>query len=223
MSLDLKSQRTLVLGALTLCLLSPALMPSAAQAADLDAPYVGSQQFPEDKVEFGSGWYIRGDMAATRLPKIKPIDPQLAGPTYITPNGGLGYDASLAGGYKLNTWFRADLMADFHEPQTTVYGSLNAYDVLVNGYVDLGTWYHVTPYIGAGAGMSFGHAAINDYGNTYHAFAWALMAGFGIDVYDHTKLDIGYRYLNLGTIPGATIKTLGSHEFRVGVRYMIDD
>ena len=57
---------------------------------------------------------------------------------------------------------------------------------------------------------------------TYYNFAWALMAGAAYDIYDHTKLEIGYRYLNLGRISGVST-TLNSQEVRAGIRYMIDN
>ena len=46
------------------------------------------------------------------------------------------------------------------------------------------------------------------------------MGGIAIDVYDHTKLDIGYRYLHLGDVLGANLST---QEVRAGLRYMIDN
>ncbi len=46
------------------------------------------------------------------------------------------------------------------------------------------------------------------------------MAGLSFDVFPHTKLDIGYRYLNLGTVQNVR---LDAHEARAGLRYMIDN
>ena len=75
---------------------------------------------------------------------------------------------------------------------------------------------------------------INYYNNwdssnsrSYVNFAWALMAGVAIDVADHVKLDIGYRYFNAGHLTiasGATTSStaLVSNEIRAGFRYMID-
>jgi opacity protein-like surface antigen len=266
---------------------------ASAQAADLDYTF-GDAPPPvaETKVEFGSGWYVRGDIGAVRLPSMQVSSPSnlptatnfvspSAPPTHLGGGSDVGYDASLAGGYAFNKWFRTELMADFHQPMSATgnsgngnvfcptgvdlagdyanggctgnyRASIRSYDVLVNGYVDLGTWYHVTPYVGAGVGMSFGHYQTSatyvqangipyqvtftdprfnasyyfDYdkqaSGTYYNFAWALMAGFAIDVYDHTKLDIGYRYLNLGSIPGVS-GTLSYNEVRAGLRYMIDN
>jgi opacity protein-like surface antigen len=128
--------------------------------------------------------------------------------------------------------------------------SLESYAAFVNGYLDLGTYWIVTPYVGAGAGLSFGHAsaaanyiqsngkpykikyvdAINNQTysqdwdrsvtTNYYEFAWALMAGLSFDVYQHTKLDIGYRYMDLGSVFGTPIKM---QEVRAGLRYMIDN
>ncbi len=189
-----------------------------------------------------------------------------------------GYVADLGAGYSFNPWFRADVVADFNEPvNSSVYGpsfqcqtgyrkvtfqprfggcngtfqaDLQSYDVLLNGYIDLGTYYNiVTPYVGGGVGLSFGHddtqshfydgrgayaitvtnprtsrsTALNFDSSTsaqYYKPAFALMAGLAFQVYDHTKIDIGYRYLNLGTVLGTTIQ---KQEVRAGLRYMIDN
>ena len=62
------------------------------------------------------------------------------------------------------------------------------------------------------------------------SFAWALMAGFAYDLTTHAKLDVGYRYINLGKVDGIA-SSLGTavaspnttaHEVRLGLRYVID-
>jgi len=56
-----------------------------------------------------------------------------------------------------------------------------------------------------------------------YGFAWALMAGFSYDISSHMKLDINYRYLNMGAWTTPTLSTIAkSSDVRVGVRYMID-
>ena len=81
---------------------------------------------------------------------------------------------------------------------------------LANGYIDIGTWHRVTPYIGAGIGASYN--TISDFlddnvpadghgwAPTGHKWnlAWALHAGAGIQVSDRMTLDIGYSFVNLG-------------------------
>ena len=282
-------QRTLSHGFVLAAILAGApLPPSAAHAADLDYNY--GEPPPETKVQFGSGWYIRGDIAATRLEEARPsaVSFDTTNPATIPVPPGLGfssgsdigYTATLGAGYQFNRWFRSDLVFDFHQPVRSSYtggallcpggfnalgvlqaegcsphyaGGLNQYDVLINGYIDLGTWYSVTPYIGAGVGVAFGHYSssvtftqsdgtpYNVYptdpttgaryhedfdaaqSGTFYNFAFALMAGVSIDVYDHTKLDIGYRYLNNGRLPNSASGSMYENEVRAGLRYMIDN
>ncbi|MGE3246394.1 MAG: outer membrane protein [Beijerinckiaceae bacterium] len=52
-------------------------------------------------------------------------------------------------------------------------------------------------------------------------FAWALMAGLAIEVSPNAKLEVGYRYMNLGKW-GESKTANTSHDVRVGFRYMID-
>ncbi|MBN9080077.1 MAG: hypothetical protein BGP04_04535 [Rhizobiales bacterium 62-17] len=111
---------------------------------------------------------------------------------------------------------------------------------LANLYIDLGTWSGLTPYVGAGAGFVYGVRAGNyswynaSNGSIYapsfqyvnnrtSAFAWALMAGFAYQLTDRAKIDIGYRYMNMGNwSKAAGSKALTSNEVRVGFRYAID-
>ncbi len=88
---------------------------------------------------------------------------------------------------------------------------------LANGYVDLGTWWCVTPFIGAGIGTaynrisgfrddgfgdSFGVARPSSFVYAADAgkwnFAWALHAGLGYQVTPDVTLELGYSYVNLG-------------------------
>lgn len=130
---------------------------------------------------------------------------------------------------------------------------------LVNAYVDLGTWNCLTPYLGVGIG--FANHSINGlsdnginqavgapFANVSYAygasadktdFAWALMAGVSYDVTSNLKLDIGYRYLNMGDGPtvglrGANgllanpssavrFKGIDSHDIRIGMRWNFSD
>ena len=100
--------------------------------------------------------------------------------------------------------------------------------MLANAYVDLGTWSNITPYVGVGAGVSFHRASapvVPDAAQT--KFAWAVMAGIGFGISENIKLDIGYRYVNLGRASGLLgaapfRKNYDVHEARIGVRYLID-
>ena len=90
---------------------------------------------------------------------------------------------------------------------------------LVNGYLDLPTFWMVTPFVGAGLGFAansisgftdqgFGYSSYGALGSSggYFSnhvqtnFAWALMAGLDFAIAPNLKLELGYRYLNLGKI-----------------------
>jgi opacity protein-like surface antigen len=120
--------------------------------------------------------------------------------------------------------------------------------VLANGYLDLGSWYGFSPYFGGGVGLvayqtsaikdnsllpggSFGFAP-NSVGTN---FAWALMAGVGYHITPNLMLDIGYRYVNMGTFNTGAITCnqipchletqhfkVASNDVRVGLRWLLD-
>lgn len=104
----------------------------------------------------------------------------------------------------------------------------NASTLLANFYWDFHNSTAFTPYVMAGAGLAFINAEYEhnvsrkgamvgdthgDLGSTsysehknYTNFAWALGAGCAYNVNENFAIDLGYRYLNLGTV-----ETDGSH------------
>lgn len=136
-------------------------------------------------------------------------------------------------------------------------GSHSAVVVMANAYIDLGTWMCLTPFIGAGAG--FAHhfvSAIHDvgyitgpgttgfgYGSADFSeskFAWAVHAGVAYNVNNSFKMELAYRYLNMGNVntgvidcagggcstgggPRAyyTFREMDSHDVKLGVRWML--
>jgi opacity protein-like surface antigen len=160
---------------------------------------------------------------------------------------------------------------------------LRSMTLMLNGFVDLGTWSGFTPYVGAGVGVArvTANATTNYFNNadgTLYAptaaqwtetggvplvwlnrfgvpvfpvnpnnglpvsiasppkwnernssvrynFAWALMAGVAYSITDRAKLDVGFRYMNLGnfqTVAGGPSGNITSKEVKVGLRYQID-
>ncbi len=239
-----------------------AVLPTVARAADL-LPPPPSLEMDEERVTFGTGWYLRGDIGASQDVKLS------IGGTTLPRNSDFfnSWNAGLGFGYKYNDWFRTDVTGDWNNPRTfrgntasgvpcqigavgTPFGPgpytgsagvysacsdyvnarIQAFNVLVNGYVDLGTWAGVTPYVGAGVGFTniyqkFTRNWYMNNGNpyapvwtdpftqgTYQAywdqtrstnsfqFAWAAMAGFSYAFTRNAAIDIGYRYLNLGKV-----------------------
>jgi opacity protein-like surface antigen len=193
------------------------------------------------------GWYVRGDVGYY----WGQIGGAQSAPGYANPTDnslGNGFTGGVGAGYK-SQWLRTDVTLDYTAPmkyQGTVAtandttAKVTAVTALFNGYLDLGTWYRATPYIGAGAGVS--QLYTSDYtstasppftgglSNTQWKFAWAGMAGVAYAVGPNLLVDVGYRYLNFGDVTtqsdafGAmTLKNLAAHEARVGFRWNFDD
>jgi opacity protein-like surface antigen len=126
-------------------------------------------------------------------------------------------------------------------------GNISSAVFLANAHVDLGTWWCFTPFIGAARNMISGvqDLGLNPAGAPGFGFttndsaqwnlAWDVQAGLTYNVTDNFKVDLSWRFLNLGspqtavihcqntpTCPGAffTLHDLTSQDFRVGVRWL---
>jgi opacity protein-like surface antigen len=229
--------RALALSAVALVALS-----SAAFAADLlPPPPAFEPAAPISSPEMG-GWYIRGDVGVgvnNNMSGTSTPDPLVSTDTGGWFNSSVS-DAALFGvgaGYQVNNWFRADLTGELRGgssfsglevvntydgtgAKTAQYADFYRGDItttlaMLNAYADLGTWYGVTPFVGAGVGVAFNRfhdgtdtgsnyiPAVSTSGgilpaNTTANLAWALMAGADFSINRNLKLELGYRYLNYG-------------------------
>ncbi|TYC52050.1 porin family protein [Rhodobacterales bacterium] len=228
-----------------------AVLSSGAFAADLPAPVI--EYVPQ--VPTVGGWYLRGDIGYKiySAPEMKYgtldfYDDEMDGTFMI----GAGV------GYKFNNHFRTDFTIDYEFPAefsskgdcTSTCGApgysiekadIDVWTFMLNGYVDIGTWNRITPYVGAGLGASYvstsnitfqnpdGSTGSYDSDGNWN-FAWALMAGASYDITPNLALDAGYRYLNIGDGRSKQFSTAGqtsrieyedlsAHEFRLGARY----
>ena len=110
---------------------------------------------------------------------------------------------------------------------------------LANAYIDLGTWWCITPFIGAGVGAAYNHLAdFRDDGLTTFngltagtqfaadgnktSLAWAVHAGLAYKVTNNFTVELAYRYLDLGSaVTGNTNfafsspNVLGTHAWTV--------
>jgi opacity protein-like surface antigen len=138
----------------------------------------------------------------------------------VTPyvGGGLGLNADMISG---NVGY-------------TINSSGNAYSANLtpaSGSTTPQVWQSPTGGTIAQPNISFTNQNWNrSFSVTHYSMAWALMAGFGIQLSPSATLDIGYRYLNAGTSTlsitpqtGATVKLPNvSQDIRIGIRYMAD-
>jgi opacity protein-like surface antigen len=229
-----------------------------AQAADLaDAPEPVSGE-PAPMTELGTGWYLRGDVSFAKdtTPRIAydlvPLS-QVTVQNSWAVGGGVGYRFNnwFRADWTFDYRNSINVAGQAVVPNAACAAVLNGCAVtykstqtrwasLVNGYVDISTGSLVTPYVGGGVGSSHlaenGSAIYSNFaalnwsvaGKSVSSFAWALMAGIAVDVAPHTQMDLGYRFLSMGTasyvapIGGVATKSLYANEFRLGFRYTPD-
>ena len=214
------------------------LLSTAAFAADMAIAPPPPMYAPPPAQEFG-GWYLRGDIGFSNqqvskreyysYPRLLSLQQQSSFDT-----GGI-FGAGV--GYQFNNWFRADVTgqyrgkSNFHGLDLTSYSDTGTVQrgsdtysaskseivVLANVYADLGTWWCITPFIGAGVGMSrntisnftdigangtfaFGTVPGLAYAPSASKwnFAWALHTGLAYRVTPNMAIELGYSYLNLG-------------------------
>jgi opacity protein-like surface antigen len=222
------------------------LLSSMALAADL--PY--TPQYVQPVEEFG-GWYLRGDIGFSNQ-SVNNI--RLSDPTryqgLLSFGEATAFDTAgtfqVGAGYQFNNWFRADITAQYRGNANfkgtdlltfpvngQVASGIDNYNAsksellfLANAYVDLGTWWGVTPFVGAGIGTSrvnisnFTDTGVSNVQTLRNGtqvvsgppvasfatalsdskwnFAWAAHAGLAYKVSQNVTLELAYSFLNLG-------------------------
>ena len=197
------------------------LLSQAAFAADMAiAP---PPAYAPAVVEDFGGWYLRGDIGFSnqRVDRLNnALDSTLTSSVQRNNFNSAGI-FGLGVGYKVNNWFRADVTGEYRGNSQffgtdTYHASKSEWVVLGNAYVDLGTWWCITPFIGAGVGGA--RVAINGftdqgianngggalpglaYGDSVAKwnFAWAAHAGLAYKVTPNFTVELAYRYLDMG-------------------------
>jgi opacity protein-like surface antigen len=239
---------------------------AAANAADMPS-YPPPPQYIQQYAppEFASEWYLRGDIGMSNQ-KVSSLFNVLYAGNSVVPVG-MGFDSAplfgLGFGYQYNNWFRFDLTgeyrgkANFHGLDIVnasftdeYHASKSEWLFLGNAYADLGTWWCVTPFVGAGLGFSrntissFLDVNTPNLGVAFGAeeskwnFAWALHAGLAVKATPTMTVELAYRYVNLGDAQSGDLITyqgtnnvnnpmqfrgITSHDFKLGVRWVCCD
>jgi opacity protein-like surface antigen len=218
-----------------------ALASTAALAADLAAP---QPQYVQPAPEVG-GWYLRGDVGvgAQNFKSYDFTQTNAASGALWPASWQINQkdikDAAFIGlglGYQWNSWLRFDVTGEYradvkfkavgsYAGAADFCGGGTCFDVydgdhqasvfLANAYFDLGTWWCVTPFIGAGVGgvyhrtssltdssfIAGGSSALGittvDHSNW--DFAWAVHAGLSYQVSSNFKVELAYRFLSMGS------------------------
>jgi opacity protein-like surface antigen len=223
------------------------LLSSAAFAADMP---IMPPAYPAPVVEDFGGWYLRGDIGFSnqQVRNVRKSDDaaysQINSLTQTSDFDTAGI-FGVGVGYQFNNWFRADVTGQYRGRSNfkgsdvftgSAYGlTYNAADnynasksellFLANAYVDLGTWWCVTPFIGAGVGTSrvtisnftdsgvtnlqlanppyIGGPPVSSFATASSGskwnFAWAAHAGLAYKISQSATLELAYSYVNLGS------------------------
>jgi opacity protein-like surface antigen len=251
---------------------------STALAADvIEAPMVVEAPEPVH-VSAASGWYIRGDVGYvmngdmdTEYVTYGTLVPT-PGSALLKGKIGKGFSGGVGVGYQVTDYLRGELSVDYFSRakfnggtrgaigqcqigltpgltcNSTDTDSYNALSIMANTYVDLGTFSGVTPYVGAGLGVTHIKWAglnntecnvanpancrptdVHNGGKGWRATG-ALMVGASYDITCNLKADLGYRFRYVsggrhfdfaGSSGPGEHKALKTHEVRTGLRYAI--
>lgn len=243
---------------------------------------VGVASSPDIRSTFydGSGATLTGANLDDTVPSFARVQQSIGDSAFV----------DLGIGYQVNNWLRFDATGEYRTSQHVstlesygidgagfggvgqytgydqYYGNVQSTVALVNAYVDLGTWWCLTPFIGAGVGAAYnrvdglhdlgvgGPTIVNAYGNTVAGgvgnggygfarssgkfdLAYAAMAGVSYSVTPNLKLELAYRYLNMGQATSGMINcvnstgcvsekhryNLESNDIKLGMRWMFGE
>ena len=226
------------------------LLSTAALAADLPPPQMYQpppQMAYQPAPVVSSGWYLRGDVGVG-IQTFGDFPHSQTNPAFNWPASWAivqkdVQDTAIFGGgigYEWNNWFRTDFTAEYRTKAAfkatgsytnncagggvcfdVTEGNFSSAVFMANAYLDLGTWWCLTPYIGAGIGSAYNRITgvqdngINSSGTVGFGLtsadagnwdlAWNAQAGLTYNVNNNFKVDFSARYLHLGSPETATV------------------
>lgn len=222
-----------------------ALTTTAVSAADFPQALPPPVQHVVRAPDVG-GFYLRGDVGIG-YQNFRRFDHHPTNGAFVWPASWIVHNHEVKSapfigfglGYAWNSWLRFDVTGEYRSnvPFQALgsytefcpggrcfdqyYGNHQAWVGLVNAYLDLGTWWCLTPFIGVGVGGAYhtvrgfhdvGYISDGTTGFGYSAsshshwtFAWALHAGVSYEVTSKVRMEFGYRYLNMGNVDTSII------------------
>jgi len=215
-----------------------ASIASPAMAADMDYPIRGTANH-RTNVEYGSGWYLRGDVGMTF--GTSSTLSYFSDARYDYDNQSLGETAAwtLGMGYTFNEFLRGDLTVEgsgSHQWSGTSVGTIcgggtpgdcysedsadfDRTSLMANAYVSLGNYSGFTPYVGGGVGLS--HIQWNNYSSDAYC---TVDVGETCDYGTHTGVgtDPETYYGGNTTYPTESLTAL-TYSLAAGVDYRINN
>ncbi|VAV91463.1 hypothetical protein MNBD_ALPHA08-906 [hydrothermal vent metagenome] len=127
----------------------------------------------------------------------------------------------ITGGYR----FKSSLTEAFNG----LDADLSTYTGFVNAYWDITNYNGFTPYLGGGIGIAYNRLTsvslpVGSSDASRADLAYNLTAGISYDLTRNFKVDLAYRYVDLGFARSSgatpiTVDDLSAHEIKLGVRY----
>jgi opacity protein-like surface antigen len=249
------------------------ILGSQAKAADLPFPPPMPEPVLPPIESSGGGWYLRGDVGVG-LENMRGFNFDVTNACCAGALNGFSLiqksmnDKAIIGtglGYQWNDYLRFDVTGEYRaansfgftlagptpapNQQFNIFTGTHAAAVgLFNAYYDIGDFWGIMPFVGAGAGFAYHQiTGFHDVGEgssaggfgiaeskTSSAFAWAIHAGMDYEVNQNLKLEMSYRYLdegnaNAGTVTcfnvvacadvNYTLRDITSHDMRIGMRW----
>lgn len=206
---------------------------SVAQAADLDAPappMMNDTSCVYSRVDAGGAFYNRPNVSAPGVVfggsgNANALDEKIGHQAFIEFGTGCQITdimrVEVTGGYRFKT--------SITDPYATLNMNLTTYTTFANVYWDITNYAGWTPYLGGGIGMAY-HVIdgvslpVTATGKSRASFAYNLTAGVSYDISDVMKLDVAYRFTDLGYARSGgatpvTVDDMRAHEIKVGLRY----
>ena len=190
------------------------LLSTAALAADLPPPQMYQpppQMAYQPAPVVSSGWYLRGDVGVG-IQTFGDFPHSQTNSAFVWPASWAIVqkdlqDTSIFGGgigYEWNNWFRTDITAEYRTKAAfkatgsytnfcagggvcfdVTQGNFSSAVFMANAYLDLGTWWCLTPYIGAGIGSAYNRiTGVQDNGINSNG-----TVGFGFDLGGRGELE----------------------------------
>jgi opacity protein-like surface antigen len=249
------------------------MLTTAAFAADMGVPPLQPPPYQPPPMVYApppvaapqplGGWYLRGNIGIgiTSDADLQFQQNPLNTSNFAIKNASLGdttfFNAGV--GYEVNNWLRFDVTGEYRTKSPlnafgiytfgggtfvdTYQGFLKSTIFLANGYIDLGTWDCLTPFVGAGVGVAYN--SLDDFvdvgvpsagsgigrNSSNFNFAWALHAGISYAVTQNFSVELAYRYLNYGSVTDTIdctggcnpdsykLQSLSSNDLMLGVRW----
>lgn len=134
------------------------------------------------------------------------------------------YGARLAFGAKID-FLRTELELGWNKDFSKTYSEGDGYKAsfktktaLLNAYYDIFTKGGLTPYVGAGIGLSHLNARVAEEKLSGNSFAWQVGAGVAYNLTNNLALDIGYRYMDYGNVSKNTSDEYGTGKLKAKLK-----